>query len=331
MQVGRFLFTTIGDVSRELGSQIHAEFFDDGFALDLLSSMLTLDRVDASITLFSLNRSLGIGDRETQLGGLDIWETDDAAMTDGRQAVTILHKCILQGQPLSIDKSLEREFFYALTITDVFFYEEAIEGCRFLKLDEGRIPLGTYLCFLAEVGLKHFVNHLFERDASQAVVGMDAAIGSNGEVEQQCRVAAHRFIVGVHQLRQTLDVLVFRFVVEPARTDARVGLARHPRVTVFQSVVQHGPGYLAIFVQQAPVGLADVSCLCAYPSQIASVAAIVPDKALGLQLANHLVRLGPLVISRAVNLARLVGSAIPAVAAIGTIEPYLEYLTVVRQ
>ena len=71
-----------------------------------------------------------------------------------------------------------------------------------------------------EVGLKHLVNHFFEGDAAQAVCRMDAAVGHNGEVEQQTGIAAHRFIIGVHQFRETLHVIVLRLMVEPARADA---------------------------------------------------------------------------------------------------------------
>ena len=84
-------------------------------------------------------------------------------------------------------------------------------------------------------------------------------------------------------------------------------------------------------VQQAPVGLAYVARLRTYPAQVATVAAVVPDEALGLQLADHAVGLGPFVVGSAVYLARLVGTAIPAVAAIGTVEPHLEDVAVVRQ
>ena len=50
-----------------------------------------------------------------------------------------------------------------------------------------------------------------------------------------------------------------------------------------------------------------------------------------LQLPNHLVCLWPVVVFLHVNLPRLVGTTIPAVTAIGTIEPYLEYLAIVGE
>ena len=84
-------------------------------------------------------------------------------------------------------------------------------------------------------------------------------------------------------------------------------------------------------IEQAPVGLAHVACLGAYPAQVAAVAAIVPDKALGLQFADHLIGLRPLIISGTVYLTYLVGPAVPAIATIGTVEPYLKDVAVVRQ
>ena len=104
------------------------------------------------------------------------------------------------------------------------------------------------LRLLRQVGLEHLVNHLLKGDAAQRVRGMDASVGRDGEVEQQTRVAAHRFIIGVHQFRQTLHVLVLRLVVKPPRTDAGIGLARTPHVTVFHTVVQHMIRNIALFV-----------------------------------------------------------------------------------
>ena len=52
---------------------------------------------------------------------------------------------------------------------------------------------------------------------------------------------------------------------------------------------------------------------------------------MGLQLADHAVGFGPLVVCRAVYLARLVGPAIPSVATVGPVEPHLEDVAVLRQ
>ena len=89
--------------------------------------------------------------------------------------------------------------------------------------------------------------------------------------------------------------------------------------------------HIALLVQQAPVRLAHIARFGTYPPQVASVAAVIPDKAIGLQLPDHLVGFRPLVIGGPVDLARLVGAAIPAIASIGSVEPYLEDLAVICQ
>ena len=95
--------------------------------------------------------------------------------------------------------------------------------------------------------------------------------------------------------------------------------------------MQHRPRHLTVVVQQTPVRLAHIAGLGAYPAQVAAVATVVPYQAFRLQFTNHLIRLGPLIVGGAVYLARLVGTPIPAVATIGTIEPHLKDITIVGQ
>ena len=126
-------------------------------------------------------------------------------------------------------------------------------------------------------------------------------------------------------------MLILRLMIEPAWADACVCLARTPDVAILHPIVQHLVGHFTVVVKQTPVRLAHIACLGAHPAQITTIAAIIPDKALRLQLTDHLVCLRPLVVSRAVNLSRLIGTAIPTVATIGTIKPHLEDLTVVGE
>ena len=95
--------------------------------------------------------------------------------------------------------------------------------------------------------------------------------------------------------------------------------------------MKHIPRHVAFFVEQAPVGGANISCLCAHPTEVSPVAAIIPYQAMRLQLPNHLVCLWPVVVFLHVNLPRLVGTTIPAITAIGTIKPHLEYLAIVGE
>ena len=94
-----------------------------------------------------------------------------------------------------------------------------------------------------------------------------------------------------------------------------------------QLLVRH----IARLVQKAPVGLADVSGFCSHPTQVATIAAVVPDEAFRLQFTDHAVGLGPLVVGCAVYFARFISSAIPAITTIGAIEPHLEHLTIFCQ
>ena len=126
-------------------------------------------------------------------------------------------------------------------------------------------------------------------------------------------------------------MLVLRFMVEPPRTDTRVCLPRAPHVAVLHSVVQHVPWCVALTRHQAPVGFAHITGLSTYPAQISSVAAIVPDDGLGLQLTDHAKGLGPAVIGLAVNTTRLVSPSIPAIAAVSSVEPHLKDFSVVGQ
>ena len=126
-------------------------------------------------------------------------------------------------------------------------------------------------------------------------------------------------------------MLVLCIVVEPAWTNAGVRLARTPHIALFYAIVQHLIRHLTIVVKQTPVGFAHITSFRSYPTQVASIATIVPDKTFGLQLANHLVGLRPLVVGGTINLARLVSTSIPAIASIGTIEPHFEDITIVRQ
>ena len=160
---------------------------------------------------------------------------------------------------------------------------------------------------------------------------MDAPVRHHGEVEQQRRVASHRLVVGVHQLREALHVGILRRMVEPSRTDAGVRLARHPHLAVLGAVVQQRPRQGALARQQAPVCLTHVAGFGAYPAEVATLAArIAPDDGVRLQFADHAERLVPSVVVLG-DAALLVRSAVPAITTIGAVEPHLEDVAVLRQ
>ena len=126
-------------------------------------------------------------------------------------------------------------------------------------------------------------------------------------------------------------MFVLSLMIEPARTDARVRFAWHPQFAVLGAVVQKLIVQAPLARHQTPVRLADEAALGADPAQVAAVAArIAPDDTPRLQLADHLEGLRPAVVVLG-NLSPLVGTAIPAIAAVGPVEPHFEHLAVVRQ
>ena len=181
-----------------------------------------------------------------------------------------------------------------------------------------------------EVLLEHLVDHLLESDAPEAVGGMNTSVRGDREVQQERGIAAHGLVIRVHQLGQALHVGVFRLVVEPARTDAGVRLAGAPDVTVLHAVVEHGVAGLAFAGHGAPVGLTDISGFGAHPAEIGPVRIVAPDDAVRLQFADQAIGLRPIVVIL-IDPARLIRTAVPAVTAIGSVEPDLEDVAVVRQ
>ena len=123
---------------------------------------------------------------------------------------------------------------------------------------------------------------------------------------------------------------VLRLVVEPARPDAGVRLAGAPDFAVLRAEVQQFVAGAALGRHQVPVGLADVTGFGAHPPEVGAVRIVAPDDAVRLQLADERVGRGPVVVGTVVDAARLVGSAVPAVATIGPVEPNLEDVAIVR-
>ena len=123
-------------------------------------------------------------------------------------------------------------------------------------------------------------------------------------------------------------MFVFGVVIKPSRTYARVGFAGTPNVAVLNSKMQHLVRSVAGTVHQAPIGFADVARLGAHPTDVATLAAVVPNQAVRLQLANYLVSFGPLIICSAVDGAGFVGTAIPTVAAVCPVKPNLKHIAI---
>ena len=112
-------------------------------------------------------------------------------MTDGGQAVTFIHECILQLLPFTTDKRFERELLNTLPFGDSFFSQETVKCRWFAEINDGCIAFADDLCLLSKILLKHLVDHLLKGYATQTVIRVDATIRGDGEVQQQRRVAAH--------------------------------------------------------------------------------------------------------------------------------------------
>ena len=120
-------------------------------------------------------------------------------------------------------------------------------------------------------------------------------------------------------------------MVEPAWTDARIRLARTPHIALLHAIVQHVPGCITLAGHQTPVRLTHITGFRSYPAQITTIATIVPNNGMRLQLTNHAESLCPPIVGLSVNLTYLIGTTIPPVTTIGTIEPHLKDVTIVRQ
>ena len=305
VQARRALLAAVRDVGGQVGREVQADLLDHRLGL----------RVD---------------DREAELRGFHRREADDAAMADGGEAVAVLRELVGEREPFAVDQGLQRELLHALAQGDVLLRDEAVEVRRTSEGNRGRQALMRNARLVHEVGLECLVDHVLEGDAPEAVGGMDAAVRGHREVQQERGIAPHGLVIGVHQLGQALHVGVLRLVVEPARADAGVRLAGAPDVAVLHAVVQHGVTGLALGGHRAPVGFAHVARFGAHPAEVGAVRVVAPDHAIGLELADELVRLGPLVVGL-LDPARLVRAAVPAVTAVGSVEPDLEDVSVIRE
>ena len=172
-----------------------------------------------------------------------------------------------------------------------------------------------------------------EVDGVGRVGRMDETLLVDGEIQQERAVVAHGAIVEVNQVVDALHAVVLPLVVEPARAYRRVALRGHPRVAVLMTILQFLVALVAwidlLGTQEGPVGGVGIAPFVAHPA--ASRSAIAEDDGLRLQFVDRLPRPREIIIGAAVYLSRFLGTAIPAVATIGSVEPHLEHLAILRQ
>ena len=140
-------------------------------------------------------------------------------------------------------------------------------------------------------------------------------------------------IVQIDQMLDAFHLRVLALVVEPSRTNRRVALCRHPRIAVGVAALQFLETLVAridLFdAQERPVRRVGIAFFIAHPA--ASGTSIAENHGLRLQFSNHFPRARVIVIGAAVDFPRLTRSAIPAVAAVGTVEPNLEQFAILRE
>ena len=181
--------------------------------------------------------------------------------------------------------------------------------------------------------LQFALNHLVEVDGVSRVDRVDETFAVDGEVEQQRSVVSYRAVVEVGKLFGRLHTVVLLRMVEPARTYRHVALGSRPLVAVGVSVLQFGVVGVArinrVLAQECPVGLACEALLVAHPA--ASRSAVAEDHGVGLNAVEHGEDMRVVIVVLAVDSARVLGTAIVAVATVGTVEPHLEHVAVVGE
>ena len=169
-------------------------------------------------------------------------------------------------------------------------------------------------------------------DGGCRVGGMDKALAVNREVKQKGAVVAHAAVVQVGQLVHALDLVVLALVVEPSGADAGVALAGTPRVAVgmtrLQFLVLRVAGIYLLDAQECPVRRFGKAFLVAHPATAGTT--VREDDGIRLQAVHDAPGFGVVVVGAAVDLTFLARTAIPAVAAVGTIEPHLKNVAILR-
>ena len=123
--------------------------------------------------------------------------------------------------------------------------------------------------------------------------------------------------------------MVFAGVVEPSWADAHVDFAREPLLSVLHTPLGFGVVLRLVLIVHGPVSLACPALLVADPADRGHGTA--EDHDILIVLAEHL-RGGLIaVVALGVDLTRGVCTAVPAVTAVGAVEPVFEELAILRR
>ena len=167
---------------------------------------------------------------------------------------------------------------------------------------------------------------------SSRVDRVNQPITIDGEVEQQGAVVAHTAVIQVGQLIHRLDLAVLVLMIEPTWADARVTLAGTPRVAVgmarLQLLVLRVAGIDVLTAHEGPVCRVGIPLFVAHPA--ATRTTVREDDRIGLKPVHNAPSFGIVVVGTAVYLALLSCTSVPAIAAVGAVEPHLKHVAVSR-
>ena len=141
----------------------------------------------------------------------------------------------------------------------------------------------------------------------------------------------HTAIIKVCQLVNRLHTTVFFRMIEPTRTDRYVTFGSYPLITIGMTVLQFTilgitREYFAS-TKERPVGCSRKTSLITYPTT--TRATIRKDNRLRLKFIQYFINLRIVVVVLTVDGTSILGTSIPTVTTIGTVEPYFEHFSIV--
>src|SRR5699024_6805816 len=134
-----------------------------------------------------------------------------------------------------------------------------------------------------------------------------------------------------HQFGKRLNLVVFRSVIIPTRTDRGIDFSGNPVGPVFMSrakLLIMGPaGPYFIAPQQAPVGLIGKTRFGPHPAHVGT--SVTKDNRFRLQLSHQIKGFFPFVVAFAIYTPRFVGPSVITISPGGTVKPDLNNVSVV--
>ena len=150
----------------------------------------------------------------------------------------------------------------------------------------------------------------------------------DGAVEEEVRIASDTLVIELDQVRYRAHLMILTWVVEPSWADAHIDFAREPLLSVLHAPLCFAVVLGLVLIVHSPVGLASPALLIADPANGGDGTA--EDHDVLVVLAQHFRGFLVAVVGLGVDLTGGVSTAVPAVAAVSTVEPVFEELAVLR-